>query len=266
MAIGGGTMTVYIEYAFLENVLLDACLLLFALRYSGCRATWRVPVAAIFGGVVALICPLISLPTVYLTAYKLCTGVTLPLLAVGRENRRKTTLCVLLFFAFSFVVAGGTFAFASFLPIKGGYVLKGVPVSLLSALFFCVFAFLGQTLKKWRRRREKTDCFVDCAIEGKAGEVELKGFVDTGNHARHFGLPICFVLPSVFEQICEGKKQSKASIVTVAGTKEITLVKLKKLRITQGGQTHIINGVYLSPSVALCAREYDLLLGAWAWR
>lgn len=258
-------MTVYIEYAFLENVLLDGCLLFFALRYSGCASTWRILVAAIVGGVVAVLFPLVSLPTIFLTAYKLCTGVTLPLIAMKKESKSKAFLCVLLFFAFSFLVAGGVFAFASFVPVVGGYYLQGIPLSLLTSLLFSCFFFLTECIKKCRRRRQKTDCFVDCVLEGKEGAVMAQGFVDTGNQLRHFGLPVCFVTPTLFDKIHTSERTGTANVLTVAGSKKITVAKIKKLRITSGGQTHIINGVYLSPSATLCGREYEILLGAWAW-
>ena len=257
-------MTVYIEYAFLENALLDGCLLFFALRYSGCVRTYRILLSAIVGGVVAVVFPLISLPTIFLVAYKLCAGVTLPLLAMKKEGKSKATLCVILFFAFSFLVAGGVFAFASFAPVGGGYYIHGIPLSLLSSLLFSAFAFLAESVKKIKRRREKTDFFVDCVLCGK-GEVQAKGFVDTGNQIRHFGLPVCFVTPTLFAEIHTDGKVGSATVLTVAGSKKIPVVKMRKLRITAGGQTHIINGVYLSPSATLCGREYEVLLGAWAW-
>ena len=98
-------MTVYIEYAFLENFLLDGLLLFFAFRYSGCKRTWRLPLSACLGGASALLYPLLRLPLFFLAAYKGLTGVLLPLVAMKKEPPPKAWLCVLLFFAFSFFKA-----------------------------------------------------------------------------------------------------------------------------------------------------------------
>ena len=119
-----------------------------------------------------------------------------------------------------------------------------------------------KTLKKIKRRKELTDFFVECDfLDGRA---QAKGFIDTGNRARRFGVPICFVSPALFARLHSGEKLAYAPIKTVAGERKIPLIKLKNLRITQGGQTHIIRWVYLSPSLALSGREYEILLGAWA--
>ncbi len=253
-------MTIYVEFAFLENFLLDGILLFFAVRYSGCQWRKRGLFSAAVGGVSAVVYPLFSLSPFWSGVYKIAVGIALPLLAVGKEKGKKTGLCVALFFAFSFLIAGGVYAFTAFLPVKEGYFLEKIPLAPLLGLLLAAFAFLAETLSRIKRRRERTDFYVQCEIEGE----RATGFIDTGNQARRFGKPICFVAPTIFERVRKGKKTSDAYIATVAGEKKISVVKIQKLSITSGGQTHIVYGAYLSPSSALYGREYEVLLGAWA--
>ncbi|MBQ9117886.1 MAG: sigma-E processing peptidase SpoIIGA [Clostridia bacterium] len=257
------TQVVYIEYALLENAFLDGILLFLALRYSGCERSFRLYLAAGLGGVLALVYPLLVLPDFWGAVYKLATGGLLPIMALKKEKGRKTLLCVSLFFAFSFLVAGGVFAFSSFVFVKGEYWLEKLPLSSILALFLAGVCFAAETAKRVKRRREQTEFFVECAWEEEGVEKRAKGFIDTGNRVRHFGSPVCFVTPELFVGL-RTKKRGYTRIKTVAGEREIPLIKIKKLRITQGGQTHIINGVYVSPSPVLCDREYEILLGAWA--
>ena len=259
---GVNTQAIYIEYAFLENFLLDGALLFLALRYSGCKVGAQLLLAAALGGVVAVAYPLFALPAVWGGVYKIATGVLLPLCASWKEGAGKSSLCLLLFFAFSFFVAGGVFALAEFLPLDGGYFLRGLSLPLSAVGALALICLLIELLKKIKRRKQLTDFFVECDFLD--GRVRAKGFIDTGNRARRLGMPICFVSPALFSRLHSGEKLAYALVKTVAGERKIPLVKLKNLRITQGGQTHIIRWVYLSPSLALLGREYEILLGAWA--
>lgn len=261
MAGTEGNVIVYLEYAFLENFLLDGLLLFFAVRYSGSKRTWRLPLAACLGSVSAIVYPLFALPAAWSAVYKIATGICLPLVAIAKEPPPKSRLCVLFFFAFSFFIAGGTFAFSVFLPLKEGYYLQNMPVGLLVGLFLALLCLLAETIVKARRRRQFADFFVECLLEEK---IAVKGFVDTGNCARHRFKPVCFASPELFLRLKGARQAEQSTIKTMSGEKRISLVKIGKIRITQGGQTHIIDGVYLAASAALCGREYELLLGAWA--
>ena len=56
-------MTVYIEYAFAENALLDGLLLYLALRCARLRVSgWRLALASAAGGAQSLLFPVLSLP------------------------------------------------------------------------------------------------------------------------------------------------------------------------------------------------------------
>ena len=262
---GMTTQTVYIEYAFLENAFLDGLLLLLALKYSGCRRTPRLLIGCFFGGVAAVVFPLLHLPIAWAVVYKIATGALLPVLST-KEQLGRTFFCVGLFFAFSFAVAGGTFALASFLPLpSGGYYFATPPLVLLVLLFLSVACILSETAWRLRRRKMRAAFFVDCAIEGGGVEWRGKGYVDTGNFAFHLGVPICFLAPKIFSALPSGLKTGYATVKTVSGEKKIAVVKMDKIRITHGGQTHIINGAYVSPSLSLVGKEYEMLLGAWAY-
>ncbi len=259
---GVSTQTVYVEYAFLENAFLDGILLFLALRYSGSKRRFLFWVALTLGGIGAVVYPLLNLPAFWGGAYKLALGVFLPLLASWREKASKTSFCIALFFVFSFLVAGGVFAWANFLPIEDGYFLSKIPTALLVAGTIAALCLLVETIKKSRRQKQLTDFLVDC--EFLSFGVKAKGFIDTGNCARKRGIPVCFVSPMIFARLRNGQKITRVNIKTVSGGREIPLVKIKNLRITTGGQTHIIRWVYVSPNLALCGREYEMILGAWA--
>lgn len=258
----------YIEYAFLENFLLDGTLLFLAMRFSGCRLGGRLALSAALGACGAVLFPLLSLSVPLALCYKLCLGLALPLLATKKgEGRKKTGLCTALFFAFSFLTAGGVFALSYFCSVQGGFYLNGIPVSALTVTLLAVFCFLAETAKALKKRKNKAQFLVRCSLDVGEKALALTGFVDTGNLAEYSGAPVCFVAPQIFALALLGREEKRryASIKTVAGEKKISVVKIPEIRITDGGQTHIIKGIYLSPSLAVSGREYEILLGAWAY-
>ncbi|MBR2442045.1 MAG: sigma-E processing peptidase SpoIIGA, partial [Clostridia bacterium] len=104
-------MTVYIEYAFLQNFVFDGVLFLlalFALREKLCL--WRILLSSALGGIFAILFPLIKLPAVFKTLLKFAGGALLciPLvsrLKTAKEWGRYAYIC-LFFFAFTFLFGG----------------------------------------------------------------------------------------------------------------------------------------------------------------
>ena len=113
-------MEIYVEYAILENLLLDGALLLLALlavRQKIC--VWRLCLAAAVGAVFAIVFPLLSLPPWAALTLKFLVGALLCVIAVKKQNGRgRYVLTMILFYAFSFCFGGGLIAVLEGLDVE----------------------------------------------------------------------------------------------------------------------------------------------------
>ncbi len=170
-----------------------------------------------------------------------------------------------LFYAFSFCLGGGLIAvFEGFdLPyytISGGGVLSALPMGWL-LLSCAVFVALGKFfVRKLYARKRRFAHIVSCNILSKGARVRVDGFVDTGNGARYEGRAVCFTTPDVIYRLFALSPPSASmSVRTVSGERQIPLYLADELRLHLDVE-RTVKGVYLSPSVHMLGKEYQLLL------
>ncbi|MBQ8394765.1 MAG: sigma-E processing peptidase SpoIIGA, partial [Clostridia bacterium] len=221
-------MTVYIEYAFLENFLLDGVLL--SLSLLAARASfrwWRVSLSAVCGAVFALIYPFIRLPELFDTPLKLAAGALLCLLAHGRLKNKKEwgryALTCTLFFAFSFGFGGALIA------CTGGKTLQNTPVFAVLLGFGALSVIVLLLIKKLYEKRAAHAYIYPCMILYRERKIPVDGFLDSGNRATNNGVPVCFLAPDVFYEIWgesvlfQKETQEEMQIVTMTGERKIPL-------------------------------------------
>ena len=246
-------MTVYIEYAFLQNFLFDGILLLFSLRVAGAKISRaRLVLSATLGATFALVYPFLHLPTVLNFLLKTAVACLMVLTAYGRLKRGKVggryALGVVLFFVF-------TFAFGGAMTYLGAYTVWAV---------FLSFAFLTGVsllvLKALQRRRLIKKFIYPCEITFRAKTVKTDGFFDSGNGAEKFGVPVCFLSPDLaFDLFEDAEGTESLCIQTLAGEKQARLYTAT-LKTYDGRRLIFAGEVYFAPSVNMIGKEYKLLL------
>lgn len=259
-------MTVYVEYAFLENFLLDGVLL--GLSLLAARAPfrwWRVLLSAACGAAFALVYPFVRLPDFLDILLKLSVGALLCLLAHGRVRNKKGwgryALTCALFFALSFAFGGALIA------CTGGQALSKTPVIFVLLAFAVLSAGVLLLIKKLYEKRATHGYIYDCAIVYKQREIPVVGFLDSGNTAAKNGLPVCFLSPDVFydiwgeELLFKEKPSEEMQIVTMSGERKLPLY-LGGLQIKTKEGLLRKNEVYFATSSNMISREYKLLLNA----
>ncbi len=253
-------MTVYIEYAFLENFLFDGVLLALALYAAGAPFSWgRLLFSALCGGAFALIFPLLRLPSLLLYFLKFAVGLLLPLLAYGRIKNKKEwgryAFTAVFFLVITFFVGGAlTALFTQLLP--------KIPTFAV-AFGFCALAAAALFLiREFRKKRELNAFLYDCRIEYGEKSFWVRGFLDSGNTATKDCLPVCFLSPEYVyelfgEEILKGGGQvcDEMCISTLGGEKRLPLYKGD---LTVKGQEKRV--VYFAPAANMITREYELLL------
>lgn len=219
-------MTVYIEYAFLENCLLDGLLLFLAGKCVRARINvLRILLAAAVGGGEALLFPLLNLPAWSAYPVKLLGGILLVLIALKRESGKTYLLAIVAFFALTFALGGLLVALYSFFAtpyVEGeGYLVESAPVSLIlagAAIFAGLVYFFGA---RWYRYRSLKRNLFACTLSFGGKTLRLKGFADSGNCLAFRGEPVCVISPvAALALFRDSPPIGRMRMDTVSGSRE----------------------------------------------
>ncbi len=263
-------MTVYIEYALLENFLIDGMLLYLSLRAVKVPFKWKkLCFSALFGALFALVFPLLSLPNFLVYSFKIAVGFLLCLLAFppikNKNDMGRYALTCAIFFLLSFTFAGAIFAvFSQFSLSETGYQMQQTPFSLVLCSALAFFIFIINLLKKIYKKQAVFRHIYDCAILYNKRRVAILGFFDSGNAATKKGAPVCFLSPEIAFEIWESELLSphgEITVQTLGGEKTLPLF-LGDLEIKKDKQIFTKKGVYFAPSAHMVSREYKMLLQA----
>ena len=257
-------MTVYIEYAFLENFLYDYVLLRLAFFASREKTKWyRLVLSAIFGAVFTLAYPFIRLPSVLYFLLKIGLGLMLCTLAFGRLKTKKEwgryAFTVISFFSLTFGYGGAMLLFLEDTTLTPMVIFIGFAV--LSAVFTLF-------IQKLYQKRTLHAFIYPCTLTFGLNRIVALGYYDSGNRAEKNGVPICFLSPElVYELFGEeilkggGTVRDETEIITLSGGKKAPVYKGGlEVEISRGKTEK--NTVYFSPSKNMISREYKVLLNA----
>ena len=257
-------MTVYIEYALIENFLYDYVLLRLAFFASREKTKWyKAAFSALLGAAFALLCPFIRLPSALFLLLKIGVGLLLCLLSFGRLKGKKgwgryafTSLC---FFLLTFSFGGALQAFSG---------RSSLPPQAVFVGFVCLSAAVTVGIRKLYQKRAVHAFIYPCTLVSGRKEVRASGYYDSGNRAAKNGVPICFVSPDLLYELFGsetleegGTVCDETQIQTVSGSKKARLYK-GELRIEISREKSMRITVYFSPSANMILREYKVLLNA----
>ncbi len=256
-------MTVWIEYAFAQNFIID-----FSLLYLT-NKTVRLPVhrlrlfgATVLGTAFALLFPLLALPKAISYIVRLSFGAVLCL--VGLPAKGKGNLSALFFFyLYTFLYGGflmGVYSVFSLEYDPGGSLVGGnFAVAALAFLpFFCLFSLRGAQ-KLWKRLKKKTVDYV-CDVFFGTERVRLNGLMDTGNSLQFNGNPVCLLAGEVKERVKNPLPTEDYIFVRTATGEGVFPVFQAKIEIYSEGKENIIDKVYFAVSAQPLGGGYEVIL------
>ena len=261
-------MEIYLEYAIIENLLVDGALLYLAQVAAGQKVSaWRLSLSALLGAVFAVLFPFLTVSPWLSYALKLTMGALLCIIAVKPQNGRgRYALTTLLFYAFSFCFGGGlTAVFETFdtqyYLTEGGGVLSSVPVGGLLAALAAFVALARWGIKRLYAKKRVRQYIFPCEIVYGEKRIKASGFIDTGNTAFYKGRAVCFVTPDILYQLFDfATPQERMTIRTVSGEKTIGLFPVDEIRLSGQSETAGLKSAYLSPAVHMLGKGYQVLL------
>ena len=272
-------MEIYIEYAFLENFLLDGALLSLSAYATKIKCPrGKICLSAIFGAVFALIFPLLKLSFLGGAVLKWSVGFLLCMPIAGKLRTKKdwSRYCMVsvIFMGLSFGFGGallGVYNGFSLSGLGGSFSLTRAPsIIVFLGFFFLSLAVVWLTKKIYARRAIVNKLFSCSVIHGEKS-IRAEGFLDSGNLAMKNGIPVCFLSPDLIydlwgRDLLFGKNKGggqvcdEIRISTVAGERVIPLY-LGELEVKIDGET-VKKRVYFSSLPNSISREYKILLNA----
>ncbi len=254
-------MTVYVEYAFIENLLLDGLLLYLALKCAKTKIVpWRLILSSLIGGAGAIVFPLFSLPAALSLLVKIFFGLLLVLIAVRERNIKAHLVTAVSFFGMTFAFGGlllGVYACfgISYLPGEG-YVIESVPVTFVlcsAAIFTIVCVRLFKGFYRYRRRRQN---LLDCKLCSGGKELTLRGYADSGNRLYFRGSPVCVISAIGALALFRAEEPvGRMTISTVSGSRESPVFSCERMTIEGVEKQNILFTVGEVPS-----KEHSLII------
>ncbi len=253
-------MKVVIEYVLIDNFVIDYLLLSSAYFTCGVSAKRRrIFFSALFGGVFALIFPLLNFHPVLLSVIKICTGFLLVAISYNFLSFRNYVVVSTVFIAYTFALGGG---------ILGLYYIFGLSIgteTCVATVILPAYACLKALRYVVRHiyRRKDVACFT-YPVELSFGEKIIcgKGFLDTGNGVYDGENPVVIINKGLAKEFIGASmpKIKRIHVDTVNGGEEKVAFCIDGIKIF--GE----NFDYASTNVTLCVSktgfetDYEIIL------
>ncbi len=247
-------MVVYVEYVFLENMLLDFTLLLISLKAVKEKIRFfRLFCSAVLGGLFAVVFPFISINEGGRYALKLLFGAfmcILPFLPIkGKKEWGRYALCIISFYFCTFFFAG----MLTFFKAEKFWIW-------IEFIFACVF-FISAVFAFYQKRKKEKFLY-PCRIFFGSKSANAVGYYDSGNLAFYQSLPVCLLSPELayflfdLEKLSTYDSMEKITIQTLGGNKRAP-VFLGEILIKGDKEK---KKVYFAVVGNMVSREHKLIL------
>ena len=253
-------MTVYIEYAVLDNFIIDWLLFRYTLLFLGLKVRkGRLFFCALAGTAFAVALPLVVLPGWAELALKGISGALLVLWLAKYPSARKYCAALGVFFLLTVLTGGALTAFFNLFQVNHS---AQYCVGLISLGAWLISFGAYRAIRRLYRRREIYRGIVDCEITANGKTVSAKGFVDTGNRLYDGDRAVAICSGAFAASLGVTKEEKYIEVGTVNGREKIPVCKIERLLIYRGDKPNIYENITLGMTERAEFGAYDLLLPA----
>lgn len=255
-------MTVYIEYVFIDNFVIDFMLLKATFALTGNRCgKGRLLFCSALGGIFALLYPLFSVHAVLLAVIKLAFGLLLLLLAGSYRSAKNFYINGAVFFGLTFLTGGAVIGVFSLLGLD--YSAEYSVAIMFIPVYFAVKS-LSAVVRYLYRRKDTAALIYDCEFSVGGVVISGKGFIDTGNGLYDGDSPVIICGKSFaqrfFRENFRLPELKYLEFSTVSGKDRMLSFKLDIFKIYIDGRENIFNNVTLCVAKAGTGVDYDVIL------
>ncbi len=237
-------MTVYIEYVFIDNFVIDLLLFMTAFKITGKPVSKaRIVICSFSGAIFALLYPLITENVYFITAAKILFGLFLTFIAAKFSSIKDYVSFTAVFLGLTFLTGGTVLGMFSLLGLDYS---SEYSIGLMILPVFIAIRAINKLIRFIYRRRDVAFLTVNAEIVCGDKSVQIKGFFDTGN-ALYDGLsPVIVVSKNAVMPIIGVdllKNAGYVSLSTAVGKDKKISFKPDALVIYSGGKKNIFNNV-----------------------
>ena len=180
-------MIVYIEYAILDNLIIDAIILyLVAITLHTKFAKLNVILALLEGVSFAIVMPFVNVNTVMLTIIKLIYSLLMVYSLNKYKKLQQFIFTYILFVTYTFVLGGACYALLNILNIpynSTGILLNGyaMPISIVVLCISMYSVGMAKFIRLYARRKHVYNATYDVVFTVGNNKYYMRGFLDSGN-------------------------------------------------------------------------------------
>ena len=237
-------MTVYVEYVFIDNFVIDLLLFKTTFKITGKDVSRvRLIFCALLGACFTLFYPLITENIFIITASKILFGLFLTFCAAKFSSAKDYAAFTAVFLGLTFFVGG---------IIIGAFSLFNLDYSAeysigLMILPVCIaLSAVKRLITFFYRKKDLTGLIVSVEIVCGDKAVRIKGFFDTGNGLYADFSPVIVVSKNAVAPLLNFgfiKNVKRISLATATGTNKKISFKPDAVVIYSGGEKNIFNNV-----------------------
>ncbi len=249
----------YIEIIFIENFIIDLILLNFVKLFTKQKLKiLNIICAALIGSIYACFMNFYSnILSNSLCKILLCI-ITIYIAFVPKEINKFIKL-IIYYYLIYFCYIGTIISLTLVLNIDISNIILKVLLYAISAIIsYLLIKFLW---KIWKLEIKKNDLL----IKIKINNIEVIGFVDTGNNVGSSNkIPVIFVkgkLKNKIQKFLKNSKNKELEISTINGTTTVNTYYIDEIRIYRNKYEYKIEGVRIVFSDILDNFKYDALVG-----
>ena len=264
-------MTVYIEYAILDNLVIDYLLLKGSARFV--RLKYReifLLLSSAVGTAFAVVLPLFDIADVYAFFLKILCAALMCLIAAKHRGAGGYFLHFNVFLLFSFVLGGAAYGMLNLFGIKydvqAYYQAKAIPVGITILIAYSFFICVKKFTKVIVDGAITACALIDCELVIKGCVFRVKAFYDSGNFLedKKSGLPVVIADKKTFRSISEkvvAIKRGEISVVSAGSRFYLPIYKIDYLRLKIKGKTFLKDAVLAVSKNMSGISGADILIG-----
>lgn len=264
-------MTVYIEYAILDNLIIDYLLLKGSVRLMKLKASRLfILLSAATGTAFAVILPLFDISEAYSFLLKIACAALMCFIAAKHRSARDYVLHFNVFLLTTFVTGGAAFGIMYLTGInysvESYYQAKAIPVGITILLAYLFVLFVKAFTKRIVDGALTACGLIDCEIVIKGVNFKVKAFYDSGNilEDKKTGLPVVIADKKTFKKISERVmmiKKSDLFIVSAGSRFSLPVYKIDYVRIKLKKNTYLKDAVLAVSENLSGISGADILIG-----
>lgn len=243
-------MKVYVEYAVIDNFVMDYMLLsLTVLGKSKESSIKKRVLSSLIGTVFAAYMPLADLSVVASVAFKILTAALMVYFVMEYKTFAEYGIRFVLFFTYTFVFGGVIYGISSVFGVKYDPFSNAFGGSIPLAVFLIIGAAVFFVCRKGYfyifRRRAIFPFLRHCVLYYDGEKIECGGFIDSGNSIMFGDEFICVAGRGLAEKLrlcgITGDKNARTiPFKTASGYSEMKVFCFDKMIVINGDEENII--------------------------